>query len=321
MVAHVWPVEHPQEPAKAAASPAAGYAAGLTTWFLVGGVFVAAKYGVEEVPPWTMCFVRLLIATTALMPLAWGERAAMLRFLRKHGLHALVVGGIGLGITQGLLYDALAFTSAINSGIIFSVSAIITLILAGIVLREPLGPWQFIGSLIAFAGIVTIAVRGSLAILLGLQFGVGDLLVFIAACCSASYTVSIKLAKFDLPRLPLLVIFLCGGVIATFPGFVLEVLHHDHSKLAFKGYLALAYVAIPGGALMYLLYNWSVEILGASRAGALSYTQMIFTAFLAWLILDEAIAWYHVAGAALIIVGVGCIELMKVKPAAAPTRT
>ena len=95
---------------------------------------------------------------------------------------------------------------------------------------------------------------------------------------------------------------------------MLEILHGDHTKLAFKGYVALAYAAIPGGALMYLLYNWSVEILGASRAGALTYTQMIFTALLAWLILGETIAWYHVAGAALIIVGVAFIELMKAKP-------
>ncbi len=315
MVAHIWPVDHPETTRKTeAGSEAVGYAAGLATWFLIGGVFVAAKYGVDEIPPWLMCFLRLLIATVALLPLAWGERAAAFAFLRRRGLHALVIGGIGLGITQGLVYNSLAFTSAINCGIIFSVSPIITLIVAGIVLREPLGPWQFVGSLIAFVGIVTIAVQGSLAILLGLQLGIGDLLIFIAACCFAGYTIAIRLAKFDLPRLPLLVIFLCGGVIATFPGAVLEILHGDHTKLAFKGYVALAYAAIPGGALMYLLYNWSVEILGASRAGALTYTQMIFTALLAWLILGETIAWYHVAGAALIIVGVAFIELMKAKP-------
>jgi drug/metabolite transporter (DMT)-like permease len=318
MVAHIWPVDR-YETAKASSpgTSAVGYAAGLTTWFLVGGVFVAAKFGVDEMPPWTMCFWRLSIATLILLPLVWGERQAIFAFMHKRGLEALVVGSIGLGLTQGLIYNSLAFTSAINSGIIFSISPIITLILAGIFLREPMGAWQFVGSAVAFAGIVVIAVQGSLAILLGLRLGIGDLLVLVGAVTFAAYTVLLKRAKFDLARMPLLVVLLVGSVIATFPGSMIETWYGMHSNLAFKGYIALAYAAIPGGALMYLLYNWSVEVLGASRAGGLVYTQMIFTAFLAWLILGETIAWYHVVGAVLIIIGVVFIELLKAKPAKA----
>jgi drug/metabolite transporter (DMT)-like permease len=316
MVAHIWPADHgAAAKVSDAGSQAVGYAAGLTTWLLVGGVFVAAKFGVDEMPPWTMCFWRLLIATLILLPLVWADRAAILAFLRKRGLEALVVGAIGLGLTQGLIYNSLAFTSAINCGIIFSISPIMTLVLAGIFLREPMGRWQFVGSAVAFAGIVIIAVQGSLAILLGLRLGIGDLLVFVGAITFAGYTVLLKRAKFDLGRMPLLVVLLIGGVIATFPGSMIEVWYGMHSRLAYKGYIALAYAAIPGGALMYLLYNWSVEILGASRAGALLYSQMIFTAFLAWLILGETIAWYHVVGAVLIIIGVVLIELLKAKTA------
>ena len=76
--------------------------------------------------------------------------------------------------------------------------------------------------------------------------------------------------------------------------------------------------AIPGGALMYLLYNWSVDILGASRAGGLLYTQMVFTAVLAWLVLGEPIEPYHFAGAGLIVVGVVLVTFLKPK-ATAPT--
>ncbi len=317
MIAHVWPVTPTQRSAQSAGgSQALGYVVGLTTWFLVGGVFVAAKFGVDEMPPWNLCFWRLLIATLILMVPAWGSRQAGVAFVRKRGLEALVTGAVGLGLTQGLVYTALAHTSAINTGIIFSTAPIATLILAGILLREPVGPWQSVGSIIAFAGIVLIAVQGSLAVLLGLRLSIGDLLVFAAAVSFATYTVLLKLAKFDLARLPLLVVFLTGGAIATLPGAIIEIWHGDHSNLAFKGYVALAYAAIPGGAVMYLLYNWSVDILGASKAGALVYTQMIFTAFLAWPILGESIAWYHVVGAGLIVIGVLFIELRKARAAA-----
>ncbi len=317
MVAHVWPTDHPEsQPKQASGPPAAGYAAGLTAWFLVAGVFVAAKFGVGEMPPWTMCFWRLTIATLILLPLAWGERDAVRAFMRGRGWQALLIGAIGLGITQGLVYTALSFTTAINTGIIFSTAPIVTMVLAAVFLREAMGPWQIVGSLIAFAGIVLIAVQGSLAILLGLKLGIGDLLVVVAAVTFAAYTILLKWAKFDLPRLPLLLVLLAGASMVTFPGWLVEIWLGQHSHLAFKGYIALAYAAVPGGALMYLFYNWSIDILGASKAGALNYTQMVFTAVLAWLILGESIAWYHVVGAAFIVVGVAIIELRKAERAA-----
>ncbi len=198
MVAHVWPTDHPASgPKIGSGSLGAGYAAGLTAWFLVSGVFVAAKFGVDEMPPWTMCFWRLTIAALILLPLAWGERGAVIAFLRGRGWQALLIGAIGLGITQGLVYSALAFTTAINAGIIFSTAPIITMVLAAVFLREVMGPWQVLGSLVAFAGIVLVAVQGSLAVLLGMKFGVGDLLVVIAALTFAGYTILLERAKFD----------------------------------------------------------------------------------------------------------------------------
>ena len=71
---------------------------------------------------------------------------------------------------------------------------------------------------------------------------------------------------------------------------------------------------------MYLLYNWSIEILGASRAGSLLYSQMVFTAILAWLILGEPIEWYHLAGAALIIVGVALVTVFKARAPTSPAK-
>ena len=320
MVAHIWPAAHGAGQDKAGGDDALGYAIGLTAWFLVGGVYVAAKFGVEEMPPWSMCFFRLLIATLVLLPLVWKHRKAMAAFLGQRWLAALVIGALGLGLTQGLIYTALTFTSATNTGIIFSIAPILTMILAGVLLREPLGLWQYLGSAVAFVGIVVTAVQGSLAVLLGLDFGSGDLLVVVAAVFFSIYTVGLKWAKFNLDRLPLLVILIVAGVIATFPGTVIEFAHGDHANLAFKGYIALAYAAIPGGALMYLLYNWSVGILGASRAGALLYSQMVFTAILAWAILGEAIHWYQVAGAALIVGGVLLIAVLKPNPVPIPAK-
>jgi drug/metabolite transporter (DMT)-like permease len=83
------------------------------------------------------------------------------------------------------------------------------------------------------------------------------------------------------------------------------------------GVAALLYAAVPGGALMYYLYNWSVESLGASRASLLLYLQTIFVAILAYLILGERLHPYHLAGAAFIVAG---IVLANLKPRVQPAR-
>ncbi|NIO40273.1 MAG: EamA family transporter, partial [Burkholderiales bacterium] len=153
-----------------------------------------------------------------------------------------------------------------------------------------------------------------------LKFRFGDLLVIAGAVMFACYSVLLKRAKFELDRLPLLFVLLCAGALATVPFYLWELWNGEHGDLAFKGYMVLLYAAIPGGALMYLCYNWSVDILGPSRAGTLLYTQMIFTAFFAWLILGESIEWYHYVGAGLIIVGVVLVTLMHPKPAASTAK-
>lgn len=321
MAVGLWSIVHAHNPKKVSAtSETIGYTVGLLTWLLAGGVFVAAKGAVDEMPPWTLCFWRLLIATLFLVPFVRHHFADIAALLRKRWLEALFIGALGLGITQGLMFTALQYTSAVTAGIIFATAPIITMIMARFVLHEAMGPWQVVGSIVAFAGIVVIAVKGSLSVLVGLDFGIGDLIVIVAAIAFSIYTVLLKRAKFSLERLPLLVILMSGAVIAAFPFFLLELWDGAHANLNWKGYMALAYAAIPGGALMYLLYNWSVDILGASRAGGLLYSQMIFTAILAWLVLGETIEWYHYAGAGLIILGVVCVTFLKAKPKANPAK-
>jgi drug/metabolite transporter (DMT)-like permease len=313
---HFWSIGEAQgSKAVGSRSATVGYAAGLLTWILAAGVFIAGRYGADEMPPWSFCFWRIFLAGLLLEPLVRADFGEMAQFVRRRGLEAIVIGGLGLGITQGVMFTALGYTSAVNAGIIFSTGPIITMVLAGVLLREAMGPWQIAGSVVAFAGIVAITVKGNPALLLSLDLGSGDLLAIVSACTLSCYTVLLKRARFELGRLPLLVILIAGGAIASLPFYLYEFATGQHENLNFDGYLALAYTVTLGGALMYLCYNWSIDVLGASRAGVLIYSQMIFTSFLAWLLLGESIEWYHYLGGGLIVVGIVLVTLLKPKSA------
>ena len=137
--------------------------------------------------------------------------------------------------------------------------------------------------------------------------------VVAGALCWAFYTVLLRRMKFDIERLPLLVLLLGLGAVAALPLYLWELLHGEHSTIDSKGLLALAYVAVPGGAFMYFLYNRSVDTLGAGRAGMLMYLQALFVAILAYLILGESLRSYDFVGAALIIVGLVLANVLKPK--------
>jgi drug/metabolite transporter (DMT)-like permease len=190
------------------------------------------------------------------------------------------------------------------------------MILARFALGEPMGLWQGIGSAVAFCGMVVIIVHGDMAALMALDVNPGELWIVAAAICFAIYTVLLKRTKFELERLPLLVILLGAGAVAALPFYVWELLQDERTALTPTGLLALGYAAIPGGALMYYLFNWSVQALGAAKAGVLLYLQPVFIALLAYMLLGERLYLYHLAGAALILTGVLLVTMLKPAPVA-----
>ena len=256
-----------------------------------------------------------------MLPLVIRYRARMVALLRARWPEMLIIGAIGLGLTQGFLYTSLHLASAVNVGIVFGMGPMITLILARLILGEPMNVWQGLGSALAFCGIVTISVHGNYDLLKQMRFGTGEIMAFGATLLFAGYTVLLKRAKFDLPPLPMLTVLMLGGALAQFPFFIWEYATGQHEHLGMKGLMALVYVAIVGGGIMYLAYNWSVEVLGAAQAGTLVYTQMIFVTIFAWTFLGERLEPYHYVAGALIASGVLLVVLLRPKPIAAIART
>jgi drug/metabolite transporter (DMT)-like permease len=181
----------------AQASPSAGaYAAGILCWLLSAGVYIAVKSTAAEMPPWALCFWRVTIAALIFASGYAFPREAVAAALMNRWAELLVIGGLGLAITQGLLFIGLNYTGAINAGLILALMPVITMVLARFVLGEALGFWQAVGSIVACVGMVIIIVRGDLFALLRFDFNVGDLLIVAGALCFALYAVLLRRAKF-----------------------------------------------------------------------------------------------------------------------------
>jgi drug/metabolite transporter (DMT)-like permease len=284
---------------------------------LSAGVYIAAKWVSPEMLPWALCFWRLVLACAILLPIVHHHHGAMIALIRSRAVEVLVIGAIGLTLCQGMIYTGLNYTGATTAGIIMALSPIMTMVLARLVLGEPLGLWKALGALLALAGMVVIVARGDLAALMRLQFNPGELWIVGSALCWALYTVLLRRAKFGIELLPMVVLLLGAGALAALPFYLWELFSGERSALHANGLLALAYVAGPGGALMYYLYNRSVETLGAGRASMLLYLQTVFVAVLAYLLLGESLHRFDLTGAAFIVAGLVLATAIKPKHRAA----
>ncbi len=320
MAIHFWAVAEAAAEKRhiSAHSEAVGYAAGIMTWVLAGSVLAVTKIVITELPPWMYCSARAVLSALILLPLVTAHYHEMIAFLRKRWPEAAFIGAIGLGLVQGTLFTALSYASAASVGIVFATVPMLTMVAAHFVLDERMNAWQALGALVAFAGIVVIAVRGSMTQLLGLQIEFGDIITLGAVVMFTGYSILLKRAKFELAPLPLIVILMMAGGLAALPFALFEVSNGYRADFTLKGSLAFLYTITIGGALMYICYNWCIEVLGAARAGLLVYTQMIFATFFGWLILGEQVEWYHYAGAGLIIIGIVLVTLLRPKQARSP---
>jgi drug/metabolite transporter (DMT)-like permease len=308
------PIAHASDAkAPAASQTTLAYSLAVFCWLLSAGVYIAAKWVAPEMPPWALCFWRLALACLILLPIVHRHHESMKALIKARALEVVLVGAVGLALCQGMIFTGLNYTDATTAGIIMALCPIMTMVLARFVLGEPLGIWKAIGALLALAGMLVIVARGDIGALLRLQFNPGELWIVGSAFCFALYAVLLKRSKFELELLPLLVLLLGAGALAALPFYLWEFAQGERSALNVNGLLALAYVAGPGGALMYYLYNRSIEALGASRASMLLYLQTIFVAILAYLILGESLHDYDLAGAAFIVVGLVLATAIKPK--------
>jgi drug/metabolite transporter (DMT)-like permease len=303
-----------REPQGAALTPGGGNKAlGLLAlcWLLAAGVFIAVKWAGTYTPPWTLAFFRLLFATLFLLPFVASHFREMAVRLREHYLVILSVGALGLALTQGALFTALNLSSAINVSIVFSVWPITAIILAAVFLGDRLTPLQIIGVILCFAGVLVVVAQGNPDTIIRMGVNVGDLWVIAAVLCFSFYTVMIKKVRIDLAALPLLVLILGSASLASAPFFVWEIFHDQRITVDWHDIAAIAYVAIPGGGIMYLLFNTGIAMLGAAKASVTFYLQTLFTVVLAYFLLGEQLHIYHAVGIALIATGIIIVTMIK----------
>lgn len=273
------------------------------TLLLWSGNWIVARAVRDDIAPGVATAGRLLIVIALLAPLCWRElRAGLQACDRRDWTVLIALGFTGGGLHLALQWLGLHYTTATSAVLYLSTAPIFILLLARPLLGELIGPRQWAGVAISFLGVVLIGSQGQLVTP---TFNIGDLMALASMAMWGSYTVVLRLRRDTLATPPYLVALCAMGLVFVSPWVAFELMRGAQTTLGPAGALAILYSAIGSLLIAYAGWSYVVSRLGAARAGATMHLMPAIAVALAALFLGEYPRWYHFAGVALILAGVG----------------
>lgn len=284
------------------------YAMLLVVLLLWAGNSIVGRALRDDIPPFTLAFLRWTGASLILLPFAWRRIVADWPIVVRTWPMILLLGTVGVGAFNGLLYSGLQYTTATNALLIQAGIPALVLAFDFAIFRTRPSLAQAAGVGIATIGVGVIVFEANPAALLALHFGKGDVLVLAGVVAWALYT-SLLRVRPPMDGLAFLALTFLIGVAAMLPFAVAEwqsaTIHFTPAVLG-----GIAYVAVLPSIVAYLLFNRAVSEIGAADTGQFISLQPLIGAVIAALLLGEALHPYHLGGMVLILAGIA-IPMMR----------
>ena len=289
-----------------------GYLLIVITAIAWSGNTIIGRGVVDIIPPVGLSFWRWVAVFPIFLVIAWPHLRKDLPMVIAHWKIVVVLALLSISIYNTLIYQGLTMTTAINSFLINTSRPVIIVLFSLIIFREKITFMMGAGLVLAFAGTGVIIVRGDLSVLQTLELNSGDIWIFVATVAFALYTVLFP-KRPDVHPASLLTACVLLGLIFLTPFYVWEMITIGSVPLRAETFGGVAYLAIISTAVAYMAYNRAVEIIGANKAGLISYILPIFGSILAIIILDEIFQFFHGVGFVLILAGVSVAAKAKTR--------
>lgn len=273
--------------------------------FIWGGNFVIGRAVSDQIPPYTLSFLRWLLAFCILFPFTWKKIKMEYHAWVKELPIIIILSITGIAGFNTLLYVALQYTTSINASFMNSSTPILISVLSVWMLREGLEKQQVIGTILSFAGVLFIVSKGDFYTLKTLSFNLGDIIMIAAVLTWAFYSVLIKKYGKRLPGGSTFILSILVGVILLFPFSIWELYYKGASvHWTASSFSAILYVGVLASIVAF--YSWNSAVIQIGPAKAANYLNLIpvFAATFAILFIDEKMAWYQLIGGAFVIIGV-----------------
>jgi drug/metabolite transporter (DMT)-like permease len=277
----------------------------LTANAVYGTAYVAMRPAVDAMGPVTLALLRLAIACAVLAPIGLGSRRAGTASLSGGDHGALFwMGFLGFTLAMALTHWGLAWSTATNAALLIATEPIALIALAPIVLGERLTPQEGWGTVLALAGATVIVVNGVPGVTVRLApRWQGDLLLLLSGVCFASYSLLGRPLLARHPSIRVTTWSFLWGLVTTAPLAAVEWQVGRRPAWTWASVAAVLYLGVVITGLGYLVWNWALERVSASRAAIYLNVQPLVGALLGVVWLGEPLSLFTATGGALVVLG------------------
>ncbi|MEO1254051.1 MAG: DMT family transporter [Bacteroidota bacterium] len=257
----------------------------------------------EYIGPYGFIVLRVLI-TSLVFGVIHLFRVEKIKW-KEDGLRLTLCALTGVAVNQLLFYKGISLTSAVNGSIIMTLTPVLVLIWAYLLIGEKITRTKVLGIVLGLIGAIIILYQPDFTITGGNWRG--DILIFINGASYACYLVLVKpLMKKYRPMTVVTWIFTIGILFVVPVGFA-EVTNVAFGTLPVKIWWSIGYAIIVVTIVVYFLNAWTLVRVDASTVGAFIYLQPVFATLTALLFFQEVFLLKHLTAAIFVFVGVGLV--------------
>ena len=258
--------------------------------------FVAIGAGLDDLPPMLFVALRFLLAALPMVP-----------FLTRPGVGLRPVVALGLlaGVGQfGFLFLGVAAGMPAGlASVVVQAQMPFTVLLAVMLLRERPGLTQLAGLSVAVTGLVIIAMHR------GAEVSIGAVALVVGGGASwAGANVLARSLRAPRPFSLLVHSSLVSGGIMLVLSLVFEGPARDLQAVRGMGasaIVSLAYIVLVATLAGYGAWYWLLGKYDSSTVSGFPLLAPVAALSASWLVLDEAVTLWQLAGSALVVGGVG----------------
>lgn len=289
----------------------------LATAAIWGFAVPIIKVTLSDFPPVLFLTYRFLITSIILIPLFFFlEKPAVTKSPKELSL-VIISGLLGSSVNLGLLFWGLNNTTSLSASLLSSLSPLMVVITAAIVLKERVLKLEKIGITLAFLGTVAFVISSSVIANGADRKIFGDLLILTANLALVAYVLLTKnLLKENFSAFYLTTSMFLIGFFTMLPlaiilhGSVPNLINYTINQKLLS-HAGVWYMAIFSGALAYFLYQQGQKRIEAGEAIIFHYLVPFFTAPLSFIWLKEPISLPMVISMITIAIGVFIAEFRK----------
>jgi len=231
--------------------------------------------------------------------------------IRKKDIPRFIVcAATGVVLNQLLFVKGLSLTTTIHASLLALATPIFITFIAAWLLKEKLNLQKIIGLILGVGGASLLILLKDHSVTASDMF-LGDIFVLMNAVLYAFYMVLVRPLMNTYSPVHVVRWVFTFGLIVLIPFTGSDFVSTNWSGFSGIHWAVLALVCIGATFVTYLFNVYGISIIGASATGSYIYTQPIFAAIVAMLLMGEHITIYKIISATLIFVGVYLVNFKK----------